>query len=88
MKPRKIRDPVEKIVAQALEDAGIEFVHESENPHTGVLDFYLSEHDVYLEVKAFHTPRIADQMSRHEQVIAVQGYGAAYALAAMLSCKK
>jgi len=65
-------DHLEKRVAQALDECGIEFVHESENKEQ-ILDFYLPFFDVYIEVKQFHTDRIAKQMSSKDNVIAVQG---------------
>jgi len=37
------------------------------------LDFYLPDFDLYIEVKRFHSPRIGEQMSRHPNVIAIQG---------------
>ncbi len=77
-----ITDPIEKIVAAALNRAGIVYRHESEGGQR--LDFYLPVDDVYIEVKALHSPRIAAQMGSVTSVIAIQGRGAALAFARML----
>lgn len=71
---RKIHfaDYLEKIIAQSLNDAGIEFVHESESKEQS-LDFYLPKFGVYLEIKQFHSERIAKQMAAKDNVIAIQG---------------
>lgn len=68
-------DPVETIVADGLAAAGIahRFGHDVANG----LDFYLPDFDVYVEVKRFHSGRIAEQMARAENVIAIQGVAAA-----------
>lgn len=65
-------DYLEEMIANALHDANIEFVHESENKEIQ-LDFYLPQYDIYIEVKQFHADRIARQMASHDNVIAVQG---------------
>ena len=65
-------DPIEKIVADALEAADLVF---GESP-VG-LDFYLPDYKLHIEVKQFHSDRIAEQMSRAENVIAIQGREAA-----------
>jgi hypothetical protein len=41
--------------------------------HESGLDFYLPDFDVYVEIKQFHSNRIAEQMSRRDNVIAIQG---------------
>lgn len=77
---QKITDPVEKVVSLGLIKAGIKFQHESEqnsNAYLQSLDFFLPEYGIYLECKRFHTDRISDQMSRSDNVIAIQGMGAA-----------
>jgi hypothetical protein len=67
----QIRDPMERVVASALDAAGEPWTHGQNG-----LDFYLSDRDLYIEVKRMHSPRIADQMARAENVIAVQGLAA------------
>lgn len=55
---------MEAIIAEALDAAGMAYA-------TG-LDFRLAN-GIEIEVKRMHSPRIAEQMSRAENVIAVQG---------------
>jgi hypothetical protein len=65
-------DELEKQIADALDIAGIEYLHESEDKGLD-LDFYLPYFDVYIEVKKFHADRISRQMATKNNVIAVQG---------------
>lgn len=70
------RDPLEALVAAALEAAGIRYLRDSgpvrkRNPSN--LDFLLPDHGVEIEVKRYHSERIAEQMSRAPNVIALQG---------------
>lgn len=67
-----ISDPMERMMYDALSDAGIEFEYDGPRARFPYLDFTLPD-EVYIEVKRFHTPRISDQMSRVTNVIAVQG---------------
>lgn len=70
----ELSDPLEQYIAESLTRARILFTHESEDPEvTKCLDFYLPEFNVYLEIKGGHSKRIADQMSRDFNVIAIQG---------------
>ena len=73
----------EAVIRDALKREGFKFTEETDPANAG-LDFYLSNYDLAIEVKAMHSPRIAEQMSRHKNVIAVQGIGAAEFVAAML----
>lgn len=84
---RKISDPLENYVAQALDDAGIVFKHESEGD-TLNLDFHLPDHGLYVEVKRFHSDRIAGQMSRAGDVIALQGSAAVDLFCKLLRSEK
>lgn len=70
-KPAPRTDPMERVIAAALDGAGEPYFRE-----TNGLDFYLTNRDLYIEVKRMHSPRIAEQMSRADNVIAVQGVGA------------
>lgn len=71
-------DPVEKIIADALDDCGIDY----ESPCLlTCLDFRLMKTGVRIECKRFHSIRISDQMSRTENIIAVQGIEAAKLMA-------
>jgi hypothetical protein len=81
----------ETIVRTALEKSGIKFIahgehsgRDADNRQKG-LDFYLPDHDVHIEVKDFHSPRIADQMARTPNVIALQGRQACELFAALLT---
>lgn len=82
--PRRITDPVETIVAQALDDAGIRYVHESEM-RGGGLDFWLPDFKTTIEVKRFHTERINNQLRAAGDCILIQGMGAAQAFVDMLA---
>ena len=62
---------MERIIATALDDADIPYIHGAKSPQN--LDFYLPVQDVHIEVKQFHSERIAEQMDRAPNVIAVQG---------------
>lgn len=70
-----LTDPMERIIADALDAANIRY----KTGHGGhaPLDFYLIDFDVHIEVKQFHSNRIAEQMSRAPNVIAIQGRAAA-----------
>ena len=81
---RPRNDPLEEQLAHALEQAGIDFACEDDPRNTKRLDFYLPQHDLYIEVKRMHTERLTDQMSRAENIIAVQGPAAVEWLCAML----
>lgn len=78
-----ISDPIERIIAEALDKAAIQYRRADDS--AVALDFYLLTSDVYIEVKQFHTDRIAAQMSRADNVIAVQGRKAAEWLANKIS---
>lgn len=72
-------DPMEKIIAVALDTAGISHTKSAVD-----LDFYLPEFDVHIECKRFHSPRISQQMERADNVIVLQGEKAVKTFAAML----
>lgn len=67
-----IADPIERIIADALDRAGINYVHESAG---APLDFQVGE--VLIEVKQFHSDRTNRQMADHNNVIVIQGREAA-----------
>jgi hypothetical protein len=83
MSDAPIMDPMEMLVAEALARAGVRFEHDFSGKTKG-LDFFLPEHDIFIEVKRFHSDRIGEQMSRAENVIAVQGKAAVEFLAVAL----
>jgi len=72
MRTLHFSDHLEKKLASALDEAGIEFIYETESKEQG-LDFYLPEFDVYIEVKQYHADRISRQMKSKDNVIALQG---------------
>ena len=69
-----MNDPVEAIVHSGLVQAEIRV---EVGVKTKALDFYLPDYNVYIECKRMFTERINDQISRHENVIVIQGMGAA-----------
>ena len=83
MKP----DPMEEKMASALTAAQIEYVTDTD-PRSLDLDFYLPAQNVHIEVKQFHSDRIAAQMARAENVIALQGRKAVGLFCALLHRKK
>lgn len=72
MKRPSPQDPLEQRVREALTEAGVHFVEE-EDPRAKRLDFYMPGFYVHIEVKQFHTPRVADQLQRAPNVILLQG---------------
>lgn len=77
----QISDPVERVIAYALSDVGLKFIHGGPHP---ALDFYLPDFDLHIECKRASTPRIAEQMSRFDRVIVVQSLEAALIFAGWL----
>lgn len=80
----KTDDPVELLVAEAFDRAGVRYIHESDNKDQR-LDFWLPDQSVMVECKQFHTDRVAAQIAPHPNVIVIQGMGAARAFAAMIA---
>lgn len=76
-------DPMEQIIRDALRGARIRFVEGDRN--AARLDFYLPDHDLYIEAKQFHNERISEQMSRANNIIVVQGRVAIEYLSALLA---
>lgn len=72
-------DPMERMIRHALLHAEEPF-HDDQR-----LDFWLPNRGVYIEVKQFHSPRIADQMASQPEVIAVQGRKAVAFMAHLLT---
>lgn len=71
-KPISFSDHLEKALADFLNSKGICFVHESQNKAQG-LDFYLPAFDIYIEIKQYHSERIAKQLATQDEVILIQG---------------
>ena len=76
----EINDPVEKIVAAALDARGITYRHDDP------LDFECE--DFAIEVKAFSTPRTERQIKDRTDVILIQGRQAAHAFAKLLALEE
>jgi hypothetical protein len=70
-----MNDPLEQLIADALEIAEFGFITDEGGGNPSNLDFRL-HNGVEIEVKRFHTARIAEQMARAENVIAIQGEAA------------
>jgi hypothetical protein len=76
---------LELVIAEALDTARVEFRTDFEGAVPEHLDFYLPKLDLFIEVKAAHTPRIAEQMARGKYVIVAQGVNAVVALARLIA---
>jgi hypothetical protein len=76
---------MERRMIQAFRTAGIRFL-QPQDTHEGpnTLDFHLPDHNLYIEVKQFHSDRIARQMALQPNVIVAQGALAVEALALMV----
>lgn len=69
-------NPLERLLQDALNAASIKYIKDGTKGQHGAtkhLDFYLPDHDVYIEVCAYHTPRKVEQTSRADNVILLQG---------------
>ena len=78
-------DPLEEALARALDQAGIAYARDRDGAVPANLDFHLPDHDLYIEVKRFHSDRVGPQMARAANVIAVQGLGAVDWLCGLLT---
>jgi transcriptional regulator with XRE-family HTH domain len=78
------RDPIERIIETALIDAGIRYATDQGGGTASRLDFRLLDYGIEIEVKRFHTDRVAAQLARSPEVILVQGERAAKFVAAAL----
>jgi hypothetical protein len=76
-------DPVEELIAEGLTRAGVKFLRHG--LICAGLDFYLPDFSIWIEVKRFHSPRIAEQMSRVPNVIVIQGLTAALVFVALIN---
>lgn len=81
----KLDDPIEQIIADGLDAAGILYVHESQSKElTLALDFYLPDFCIFVECKQFWSENLNNQMRRASNIIAIQGRSAAHAFVSML----
>lgn len=78
-------DNLERMVGICLSDRGIKFIHESEPHLDSILDFYLPEYKIHIEVKRYHSERAIRQLAAHENVILLQGLQAVYAFVNLLN---
>lgn len=76
-------DPLERMIAEALGAAGLAYSTPADRREATGLDFRL-DNGIEIEVKRFHSPRIAEQMASAANVIAVQGEAACRLLAALI----
>jgi hypothetical protein len=67
-------DNLEREISKLLDTMKINYIHESMNNGSS-LDFYLSDFNVYIEVKRFHTERSLRQLASRDNIILVQGKG-------------
>lgn len=80
--PESIKDPVEIMVAIALEDAQIPYTIGN---HSQRLDFHLPTYGVYIECKRYYSDRIIEQTKGMTNVIIIQGMEAAISFSRLLS---
>jgi hypothetical protein len=79
------KDPVERLVECALRAAGVAFERDKElEPGRHSIDFYLPDHDLWIEVCQMHTPRKIEQMARVTNCVLIQGMEAARGFSALL----
>lgn len=77
-------DPMEQIIEAALLAQGIAYTTDHGGSNPAGLDFYIPALDLHLEVKRFHSDRIAAQMARAPNVIAIQGQSAVLFMARLI----
>lgn len=76
-------DPMEKLIADALDAVGASYTTDMGGGNPSGLDFRLAS-GIEIEVKRFHTPRVAEQMARAPNVIVAQGEEAVRFLAFLI----
>ena len=76
-------DPIERLIAEALTTAGLAYT--AGDATASKLDFHVPALGIDIEVKRFHSDRIAKQMARSDNVILAQGEVAIRALAGMIA---
>lgn len=79
-----ITDPMERLIADALDGAGVSYETDSGGGNPLGLDFFVPAWDLHIEVKRFHSARVAEQMSRAPNVIVAQGEVAVRRLAELI----
>lgn len=82
---RPPRDPVERVIYDALVEAQVNFIVEKDHdPRSCDLDFYLPDIDLHIECKRGHSDRTADQIRRSDNIILIVGMDAARHYAGLL----
>ncbi|MFM5953627.1 MAG: hypothetical protein ACKOPE_04905 [Novosphingobium sp.] len=66
-------DPMEKLIADRLDTAGIGYLRENDPRNLARLDFYLPDYDLYIGIKRMASDRSGDQLKRADNVALVQG---------------
>lgn len=79
----KMSDPMEQLIADALDARGIGYVTDEGGNNPSHLDFRL-DNGIEIEVKRLHSDRIAKQMARVPNVIVAQGEEAVRYLAELI----
>lgn len=82
---KKITDPYEKIIEDALLEADLDYFSECEE--TLNLDFLVPSLNIFIEVKTMHSDRVYKQMDRVYECIMVQGKVACELLADLIRYK-
>ncbi len=60
-----MNDPLEMKLSKVLDDSGLQYTRpERDRNDPSNLDFYIPNLDLYIEVKAYHTQRIWNQVER------------------------
>ena len=68
----------ERIIANTLEKCGLNFTGEERGVENGrCLDFHLTDHNVFIEVKSGYSERSNEQLKSQMNVILIQGMQAA-----------
>ena len=78
-----MEDPLEKLIATRLKELNIEF-RKDERTSSGVIDFYLPDFGIFIEVCQFYTDRKIRQLEGIENVILIQGLRTAEAFVKLL----
>lgn len=80
----KYADHLEEMVGRALFDAGIKFIHDSQGGGQR-LDFFLPKHDIYIEIKQYHSDRISEQLMLRNNIIVLQGINSVKCFVSLLN---
>ncbi len=80
----KPRDPVERVIFEALVDTNTQFIMNASVSGGRTIDFYIPQHDLYIECKRFPSDRVIFQIEGVANAIVIQGIQAAYVFAHMI----